>query len=71
MLRNADYNFSLNKLPQQKEQSPPSKAAAGNRKTQASAMLRMVPHCSPLPLASIVPAMPLLSTCVVLTGNPI
>ena len=45
------------------QNSPPeSSAAAGNVKTQAMAILRRVDHCSPLPLATIVPAMPELST---------
>lgn len=49
---------------------PESRAAAGRVKTQAMAMERSVDHWSPLPLATMVPAMPELSTCVVLTGRP-
>src|SRR5271165_4694280 len=44
--------------------------AAGKVSTQASAMLRTVDHCSPDPLAAMVPAMPDESTCVVETGRP-
>ena len=44
--------------------------AAGSVSTQASAMLRMVDHCSPEPFAAIVPAMPDDSTWVVETGRP-
>ena len=44
--------------------------AAGKVNTHAMAMLRIVDHCSPDPLADMVPAMPDESTCVVETGNP-
>jgi hypothetical protein len=44
--------------------------ATGNVSTQASAMLRIVDHCSPDPLAAMVPAIPDESTCVVETGSP-
>src|SRR5579875_2476726 len=47
---------------------PASSAAAGSVKTQASAMLRIVANCRPLPLAAMVPATPEDSTCVVDTG---
>ena len=44
--------------------------AAGKVRIQASAMLRIVDHCSPDPLAAMVPAMPEDSTWVVETGRP-
>ena len=44
--------------------------AAGRVRIQASAMLRMVDHCRPEPLAAMVPAMPEESTWVVETGSP-
>ncbi len=44
--------------------------ATGNVRTQAIAMLRIVDHCSPDPLAVMVPAMPDERTCVVDTGKP-
>ena len=44
--------------------------AAGRVRIQASAMLRIVDHCSPDPLADMVPAMPEDSTWVVETGSP-
>ena len=44
--------------------------AAGRVKTQAIAMLRIVDHCRPEPLAAMVPAMPDDSTWVVETGRP-
>ena len=49
---------------------PESIIAAGKVSTQASAMLRIVDHCSPDPLAAMVPAMPEESTWVVETGRP-
>ncbi len=44
--------------------------AAGSVSTQAIAMLRTVDHCMPEPFATIVPATPDESTCVVETGRP-
>jgi len=49
---------------------PETIIAAGNVSTQASAMLRIVDHCSPDPLADMVPAIPDESTWVVDTGSP-
>src|SRR5262249_50290150 len=49
---------------------PDNKIAAGKVNTQANARLRPVLHCNPDPLAAIVPATPLDSTCVVETGKP-
>src|SRR5580658_2845393 len=56
-------------LKSQKRQ-PESSAAAGRVKTQASAISRTVDICRPLLFAAMVPAMPELSTWVVLTGRP-
>jgi hypothetical protein len=50
---------------------PDSIIVAGSVSTQASAMLRMVDHCSPDPLAAMVPAMPDESTCVVETRQSV
>ena len=44
--------------------------AAGSVSTQAIAMLRIVDHCIPEPLATIVPATPDERTWVVDTGRP-
>src|ERR1700744_4009147 len=53
-----------------KYREPESSIAAGRVSTQASAMLRIVDHCRPDPLAAIVPAIPDDSTWVVDTGKP-
>src|ERR1039458_9853133 len=57
-------------LENSKYSTPESIIAAGNVSTQASAMLRIVDHCNPDPLAAMVPAIPDESTWVVETGNP-
>src|SRR5262249_31353794 len=44
--------------------------AAGSVSTHAINRLRTVAHCSPEPLAAIVPATPDDNTCVVETGSP-
>ena len=51
--------------------SPPASAIeTGRVSTQAINRLRTVAHCKPDLFATIVPATPDDSTCVVLTGNP-
>jgi hypothetical protein len=49
---------------------PESSIAAGNVNTQAMSRLRIVAHCKPDLLATMAPATPDESTCVVETGKP-
>lgn len=58
MLRNAQYSV------------PASTMDTGSVSTHAISKLRTVAHCNPDRLATMVPATPEESTCVVLTGRP-
>jgi len=69
--RGSLYRSTLySRLKNRKYRLPEIIIAAGRVSTQASAMLRIVDHCSPDPLAAMVPAMPDDSTWVVETGSP-
>src|SRR5262245_8665685 len=59
-----------NRLTNKTERRAESVMAAGSVRTHAINRLRTVAHCSPEPLAAIVPATPDDNTCVVETGSP-
>ncbi len=64
------FNWLIAYNPAPKNNAPMN-TVTGKVNTQAVNIVRTVFICTPLPLAAIVPATPLVNTCVVLTGKPI